>query len=106
MRLDSGLQNRTLLKPAILPVVTHPSGLKPTRVRIGVSWDGRVRYALIEQGSGDPSADASAVEASRGMRFAPIQRPLSDAVSWALATCYWATTPPVAVESLEAETSP
>ncbi len=106
LRLSGELATRPLLDQPELPVLTHLGGLRPTVVRLGVGWDGRVQHALLERTSGDSAADATALEIIRQVGFEVTTRLDPEQPTWGVATFYWATVPPVPAAEAATESAP
>ncbi len=81
------------LRPPLVTVVV-PVALRSTRVRIGVSADGTVRYATLQRSSSNEGVDAQAIALAREIRFEPQNRPDEHDIIWGVVRFQWATTPP------------
>jgi len=95
-RIEGALQAWSVLEAPALEIITSDKPLRPTRVRIGATSDGVVRYALIHQTSGNETADAAALEWARQIRFEPQAETGNGAVTWGVASFFWLTKPPPA----------
>jgi len=62
---------------------------QPTVLRVAADNLGRVRYALVEEGSGSAVADRKAVELVRGWQFVP-RDGVADGIEWGEVRILWA----------------
>jgi len=104
-RIENGLATRVLTRPPELPVITSETPLRPSVVRIGVSAEGSVRYAILQRSSGQESADQTALAVARGLEFEPNSGPGTVEVSWGLVRFLWLTALPARVTTNNAVTS-
>jgi hypothetical protein len=93
LHINGSLEQRPVVQPANLPVVSSATPLRPTRVRLAVAPDGTVRYAVLDRSCGNESVDAKALEAVGQMRFEPKSSVDPLALSWGTAGFFWATAP-------------
>ena len=69
-----------------------------------VGEDGRVRYAALEQGSGETDIDARAVALAREFRFEPRAAATANPeIEWGLVRFYWAFVSPSAANGQPAD---
>lgn len=94
-RLSGALAARALIQSPRLAVIDSPVPVRPVAVRVGVSADGWVRYAMLEQGSGATAVDERAIAWAREFRFEPrAPAAQSPAYEWGVVRFYWAFAPP------------
>jgi TonB family protein len=93
LQLFGGLEKRAVVRSPTLPAITQPGGVRPTSVRIGVGGDGLVKYASLDRGSGNETADAAALAAVRQIQFAPAGGDAEE-LQWGLVRFYWALAVP------------
>jgi TonB family protein len=88
IRVTGALADRRVLEEPVAVTVRSEVTLRPTRVRVGVNTDGRVRFATVERSSGDAAVDGRATELARQVRFEP--RVTGAEVEWGLLRFLWA----------------
>ena len=71
--------------PTFAPETTALAPVEPSRFLIGVTDRGEVRFAFLQQSSGNPVLDAEASRALAATTFAPDKIP----VTWSHATIQW-----------------
>ncbi len=91
LRVEDALEDRNLLRQPELPAVAGETALKPTRVRVAVATDGRVRYAVLDRSCGNETVDTQAVEIVHRLRFEPVTSSDPLALVWGAVRFYWAT---------------
>jgi hypothetical protein len=91
--IEGSLEQRGLSRRPELPVVSAEAGLKPTRIRVAVASDGRIRYAMLDRSCGNETIDSLALQIAHGLRFEPTISPDPLALTWGAVKFYWATTP-------------
>jgi TonB family protein len=99
IELTTGLEQRTLAERPDLPTVVSEAPLRPTRLRVAVSTDGTVRYAMLERSCGNESVDHQALDIARQLRFEPQGGTGVMGLTWGVARFVWATTAPAADEA-------
>jgi hypothetical protein len=88
VRFSGLLANRKIeTQPDIHLEAATTASLEPARFLIGVSSSGEVRFAFVQQSSGDKSIDQQAEAHLAGMRFAPAEAGLT----WGGAIFFWGT---------------
>ncbi len=105
-RVVGPLQERAVVWAPVLPTVTSANPLRPTRIRVGVSGDGVVRYVTLERSGGDETVDARALELVRQIRFELLRDPDSRALTWGVVRFLWATEPPAVSDKSGGGTQP
>lgn len=91
MHLNGDLASRALLEQPSLPASVVAAGVRPTRVRLAVGVDGRVRYASVDRSSGNEDMDAQALELARRLRFDSVSSADPLALAWGTARFNWAS---------------
>ena len=91
LHVDGVLEQRSLRLQPELPAVTADTGLKPTRVRVAVAPDGRVRYVTLDQSCGNETVDAQALDTASRLRFEPATSADPLALTWGMVKFSWAT---------------
>ena len=91
VEVTGNLETRRLLVMPSLPVVTNATGLRPTRLRIAVTGDGTVRYAMLERTCGNVAVDGLALDAARRVRFELERVGDSTVLTWGTLRFAWAT---------------
>ena len=91
LSIEGALAQRDLQRRPELPVVMADAGLRPTRVRLAVATDGRVRYAMLDRSCGNEAVDVQGLEATRRLRFEPATSADPLALTWGTVKIYWAT---------------
>jgi len=88
IRYSGALAGRPLEKnPAIAFDYRAAAPAESTTVLLGVTDQGEVHFAVLEQSSGDPALDDLALAHLRHISFAPVPAP----VTWGFATFSWGT---------------
>ena len=90
----AGLDQRTLAEPPELPTITSEASLRPTRLRIAVTPDGAVRYAMLEGSCGSEPVDKQALTLARALRFETQEGASAMGLTWGVARFVWATAAP------------
>lgn len=91
LHFDGDVASRTLLEQPTLPITGINAGLRPTRVRLALGVDGRVRYATLDRSSGNEDVDAQALELARRLRFDSVSASDPLALTWGTARFTWAS---------------
>jgi hypothetical protein len=91
LRVEGALENRQILEQPNLPTPKVDAALRATRVRVAVTADGRVRYAVLERSCGNGSVDAQALELSRRLRFDAVSAADPLALTWGMLRFLWVT---------------
>lgn len=94
LRILGDLEKRPVKAAPEFPVMSVAGGLRPTTIRIAVSPDGVVNYAMLDRGSGHADADQQALQLVRTLRFAASGGRGEDALDWGMARIFWAVIPP------------
>jgi TonB family protein len=90
----AGLEQRMLAERPEWPTIISDAPLRPTQLRVAVSTDGTVRYAMLERSCGNDSVDHQALEIARQFRFEPQEDTSPMGLIWGVARFVWATTAP------------
>ena len=90
-RVLGPLEDREVIRAPGLPVLSSATPVRAMQVRVGVSADGLVRYALLDRSCGNETVDAQALLLARQIRFEedPTSRPT--ALTWGIVRFLWAT---------------
>jgi TonB family protein len=91
LHVEGVLEQRGLQVQPELPAIAAEAGLRPTRVRLAVAPDGRVRYATLDRSSGSEAADNQAVDVTGRLRFEPASAADPLTLTWGVVKFYWAT---------------
>jgi TonB family protein len=91
LRVEGALEQRGLQARPDLPAVKAETDLRPTRVRLAVGPDGRVRYVTLDRSSGSDTVDMQALEVAGQLRFEPASAVDPLALTWGVVKFYWAT---------------
>jgi len=105
LRVLSALEDRGITYTPPLPVINSSGPIRPTQVRIGVSADGLVLYALLDRTdrtSGDEAVDAQALALAHQIRFEAEHDSGSNPLAWGVVRFLWATQ---SITSTNSETS-
>jgi len=73
-RIEGDLAGRELLTPLEVPSIAHTDILASTVLEVGVSPSGLVFSAVVLGGSGSKTADQTALDLARTVRFKPLAR--------------------------------
>lgn len=94
LRVLSALEDRGITYTPPLPVINSSGPIRPTQVRVGVSADGLVLYALLDRTdrtSGDDAVDGQALALARQIRFEAEHDSNSNPLAWGVVRFLWAT---------------
>jgi TonB family protein len=91
LHVEGVLEQRDLQSRPDLPAVKVDTDLRPTRVRLAVAPDGRVRYATLDRSCGSDAVDAQALDVAGQLRFEPASAADPLALTWGVVKFYWAT---------------
>jgi len=94
LRMEGSLRRRPLLNPPLLPSWEFNDVLLPTTVQVFVDEQGAVWNATLLSPSGLPAADQLALDLTRSLRFAALQRPGAARFAWGTLTFQWHTHAP------------
>jgi len=94
LRVLGALEDRVVVRAPPLPVLSSPSPLPPTQIRVAVGADGLVHYALMDHSCGDDAVDAQALALAQQTRFEAEHDTSGTALTWGLLRFLWATQPP------------
>jgi TonB family protein len=99
------LEDRAVMRAPELPLLSGPVPVRAAQVRVGVSADGLVRYALLDRSCGNEAVDAQALELARQIRFEAETTGSTTALAWGIVRFLWATqaTPSAHGESAAAQ---
>ena len=101
LEFTAGLEQRAPSVPPELPTITSETALRPTRLRIAVTPDGAVRYAVLERSCGSEPVDKQALDIARELRLEPERDVSALALTWGVVKFVWATaTPPAATNGV------
>jgi hypothetical protein len=92
LRVEGELEQRNILEIPSLPVPAVDAGLRPTRVRVAVAADGRVRYATLDRSCGNEAVDGQALELARRLIFERTSSADPLSLTWGMLKFSWAVT--------------
>ena len=90
LRVLSALEDRGVAYAPPLPIINSTGPIRPTQVRVGVSADGLVLYALLDRSCGDEAVDAQALALARQIRFESERDTGSIPLAWGVLRFLWA----------------
>ena len=85
IRFSISLQSRSKEQPTFTPAAKTNATVQPTIVLAGVNADGEMRFAFVQQASGDSALDNDALAFIRELHFAPSGEPMQ----WGTVTVTW-----------------
>jgi hypothetical protein len=91
LRVLSALEDRGVTYTPPLPIVNSPAPVRPTQIRVGVSANGLVLYALLDRSCGDDAVDAQALALARQLRFEAQRDSTATSLAWGVLRFLWAT---------------
>jgi TonB family protein len=91
LHVEGALEQRGLQMRPELPAVTADAGLRPTRVRLAVAPDGRVRFVTLDRSCGNDAVDAQALDVAGRLHFEPASAADPLTLTWGVVKFYWAT---------------
>ncbi len=69
----------------LMPTAKTTAPLQPTRLLLGITEKGEVRYTFTQQTSGSPALDAEATAFAQSLAFTPSTQP----ITWGMMTVAW-----------------
>src|SRR5947209_6430623 len=92
LHVEGELEQRDILEIPNLPMPAVDAGLRPTRVRVAVAADGRVRYATLDRSCGNEAVDGQALELARRLIFERTSSADPLSLTWGTLKFSWAVT--------------
>ncbi len=90
LEVTGTLCDRGILQQPVLPLAPTGTPVRGARVLVAVTGDGRVRYAVLEQSSGNETLDGAMMAAIRQVWFAPEPNADPLALTWGVVRVVWA----------------